>query len=44
MMIQVLYKDDYRIKHLCIINTFADLDFLRDRFDVLEIEFLGKND
>lgn len=38
--IQVLYVDDYSIKHLCIVNTFSDLRFLQERFDVLEYEVL----
>lgn len=38
--IQVLYIDDYSIKHICVVNSFTDLRFLQERFDVIEYEVM----
>ena len=38
--IQVVYLDDNSNKHICIVSTFVDLDFLRDRFEILDYEVI----
>lgn len=39
--IQITYIDDYSVKHICIVNTFADFNFLKDRFNVIEYEVVA---
>lgn len=38
--IQVVYLDDNSNKHICVVSTFVDLDFLRDRFNVINYEVI----
>lgn len=38
--IQVVYLDDNSNKHICVVSTFVDLDFLRDRFEILNYEVI----
>ena len=38
--IQVVYLDDNSNKHICVVSTFVDLDFLRDRFNVIDYEVI----
>ena len=37
---QVVYLDDNSNKHICVVSTFVDLDFLRDRFEILDYEVI----
>lgn len=38
--IQVVYLDGNSNKHICVVSTFVDLDFLRDRFEILDYEVI----
>lgn len=38
--LQVIYLDDDSNKHICVVSTFVDLDFLRDRFEILDYEVI----
>lgn len=38
--IQVVYLDDNSNKHICVVSTFVDLNFLRDRFEILDYEVI----
>lgn len=38
--IQVVYLDDNSNKHIYVVSTFVDLDFLRDRFEILDYEVI----
>lgn len=38
--IQVVYLDDNSNKHICVVSTFVDLDFLRNRFEILDYEVI----
>lgn len=38
--ILVVYLDDNSNKHICVVSTFVDLDFLRDRFEILDYEVI----
>ena len=38
--IKVCYIDDCSIKHICVINNFADLYFLQERYTVIDYEVI----
>ena len=36
----VQYQDDFKRKHLTVVKNFAELKFIRERFEVLFFEYI----
>lgn len=41
-MFLVHYVDDFKVKHLCVVNDMYELNFLRERFGEIDYEVIEK--
>lgn len=42
-MFLVHYIDDFKVKHLCVASDTRELDFIRERFGVIDYEVIEKD-